>query len=130
MRYLFAIVAALAFFVTPSPAHAACNQAGMDQADFAGIYVSNIEQMRVEVFPCGGLLITWDNPYGRHQADYVSYERMESGGLIARHAGSYSPYGLDAAQNVMVKPAEPGYVQVATVSPYGDVKIYRLQKLR
>lgn len=129
MRRTVAVLCLLAVLLVPTPAHASCNQGGMDQSDFAGLYVSNVEQMRVEVFPCGGLLITWDNAYGRHQADYVSLRRMEGGGLIARHAGTYSPYGLDATQNVIVKPAEPGFVQVATASLYGDFRVYRLQKI-
>ena len=130
MKPLIVAILALAFVLTPSPAAAqGCNQGGLDQSDFAGVYISPAHQMRVEVFPCGGLGITWDNAYGRHQAAYVSIERLEGGGVIGRRMDGYAPVTLDNANGVIVKPAEPGWIEVMTFSPYGDMRVYRLAKL-
>jgi hypothetical protein len=116
-RLLAALIAAGVMLVTPfleAPvAHAqACATQAFRQYDMAGVYTSASQMMRVEVYP-------W----------YYSVQRLPGGGIGMRVYPD-SPEKLDSAQTLGIKPAEPGYIQVITVSPYGDILgIYRLQKI-
>jgi hypothetical protein len=133
-RLLAALIAAGVMLVTPfleAPvAHAqACATQAFRQYDMAGVYTSASQMMRVEVYPCGGTFVMWDNSYGTHYAGYYSVQRLPGGGIGMRVYPD-SPEKLDSAQTLGIKPAEPGYIQVITVSPYGDILgIYRLQKI-
>ena len=129
-------IAAVAFIVAvllaavPGAANAQpCNQAGIDLADLAGVYISSAHQMRVEVWPCGGFDVMWDNPAGRHRAAYAAVRRFEAGGVLGQKMDGYAPVTLDNANGAAVTPAEPGWVNVTTASPYGDIRVYRLRKI-
>lgn len=134
MRVLTALALALVVVVAgagvaqAAPAEQLCDPAagGIAQHDFAGVYVSAVHQMRVEVFPCGGIFLQWTNPYGDHHAVYVTQRRLGDGTIIAEHARAER---LDGSYAMGLKPAEPGYVQLITADRYGsDVRIYRLRK--
>jgi len=141
MRYLLALILGLTVAFIPVPPTSAAPVAqecpvpgsyGFPQADMAGVYVSPQHMMRVEVYPCGGSIIVWDNQFGRHTSVYASVGRLPGGGIAMRGtmpdpmSGGY----LDNAYTTGVKPAEAGFIQVITISPYGDaIRVYRLQKL-
>jgi hypothetical protein len=76
------------------------------------------------------VLVTWDNQFGRHAAAYGVISRINGDFIIARGLVP-DPYGyLDNQTSIGFKPAEAGWVQLVTVSPYGtDVRIYRLRKM-
>jgi hypothetical protein len=119
----------LALLASPAPALAqgGCPPNGAT-ADMAGVYVSPESQMRVTVLPCSYVHVRWQNAYGEHEAYYAATQRVDTGGIIGRIVSG--DVGLDARQTIGVKPAEPGYVQVFTISPYGtDLQIYRLSKV-
>lgn len=136
MRFALAL-GLLLFLIPATPVQAQpssvtpdCPFVAYPQYDMAGVYVDPSIPMRVRVFPCGGVTITWDNLYGRHEAHYVTTQPLVGGGLIARgHEPDPRVGYLDGTSTVGVKPAEPGFVQVITVSPYGEiVAVYRLPK--
>jgi hypothetical protein len=108
-----------------------CYATAFRQDDMAGVYISPEVLMRVEIYPCGGSVVEWDNVYGRHAAAYSGRVRLAGGGIGARGMTPDPIVGyLDNTTTLGFKPADPGYIQVITVSPYGDVMgIYRLQKL-
>jgi hypothetical protein len=136
MRYLLALVLTLAAIATSAPSAGAeqtCPAAPLtfQQADMAGVYINMAGPMRVEIFPCGGSTILWDNAYGRHLAVYTSVERLTGGGVIARGFTPDPAVGyLDNCYTVAFKPGTPGTIEVYTVSPYGQfVGMYRLDKV-
>lgn len=136
MRYLIAFALTLAAIATSAPIAGAeqnCPQADATflQADMAGVYINMAGPMRVEIFPCGGSTILWDNAYGRHLAVYTSVERLSGGGVIARGWRPDAAVGyLDNCYTVAFKPGTPGTIEVYTVSPYGQfVGMYRLDKV-
>lgn len=138
MRYILAAFIALVFIlhagVQPASAQTGCpfdtRMAGIFDTQMAGIYVDPAAPMRVQVFPCGGVSILWDNPYGRHQAYYLSTDYLPGGGVVMRGYQPDPKVGyLDGAYTIAVKPAEVGHIQVVTVDPYGNfVGVYRLPK--
>lgn len=128
MRYL--LVLGLVLFLIPATPANAQGPCPFNTSDMVGVYVDPAAPMRVEVFPCGGVSVLWDNPYGRHQAMYVATGNLPGGGLVTRGYRPDPVVGyLDNAYTVGFKPAEAGHIQVITASPYGDlVGIYRLRK--
>jgi hypothetical protein len=133
MRYALALIAVI-FALGPVAAHAQetpCPAGTLAQHDLAGIYVDPSLPMRVKVWPCSGVTITWDNPYGRHQAYYSMSMAVPSGGVIGHGRTPDPSVGyLDNATTLGVKPAEVGFIQVLTVDPYGNiVGVYRLPKM-
>lgn len=121
--------------IAPAPAGAAvvqCLPGAGTQHDMQGAYVSppgEPHQIRVDIYPCGGALVQWDNAYGRHYAGYGTVERVPGQGVIAT-ALPESAERLDSSYAIMFKAAERGYIQVITVSPYGELLgVYRLRKL-
>lgn len=127
-----ALVVAALLFVGPEPAYAqACPAGTLWQGDMAGVYLDPTLPMRVQVYPCSGVHILWDNAYGRHSAYYRMTIQAPGGGVIG-HGFEPDPHVgyLDNAYTIGVKPAEPGFVQLITVDPYGNfVGVYRLPKL-
>lgn len=108
-----------------------CRPGSFAQQDMAGRYESSM--MMLEVFPCGGSVVSWRNEYGAHEAVYFSVMRMPSGGLVAYGYAPDPVIGayLDSVTTIMVKPAEPQWVQVATITDTDQIqRIYRLYKTR
>lgn len=137
MRTLASIAAALALLLIPVPAEAQgqmlqpCAADETDTRDLAGSYVSPANRMRITVYLCGGTSVLWENEYGMHEAGYLANERTEAGGFIARVV-IFDPLArsLDGRNTIWVKPAEVGYIQAITVSPFGtDLRVYRLKKV-
>jgi hypothetical protein len=130
MRRL-ALLCALLLALIPSAAAAqGCQPGAFRQDDMAGQYVSFEDQMRITVFPCGGVAVQWSNPFGTHEAAYYGVERLPGGGIIARIAIP-DPYvrSLDGRNVIALKPAEAGFIQAITMGPFGDdFRIYRLRK--
>lgn len=95
-------------------------------SDMAGLYVSPESQMRVTVYLCG-IEALWANDDGTHRAEYTIVEHLHTGVLIGR---SFAGPGLDNRMTLGVKPAEPGYIEAFTMSPFmTDLRIYRLRKI-
>lgn len=135
MRTLHTLALLIALFalvpVLPAHAQADCEPVEVATADIAGVYESFEAQMRLDLMPCGTVDVLWSNEDGTHQATYVTVERMERGGLIAR---LFYPdplvHSLDGRNVVGIKPAEPDWVEAWTVGPFGDnLRVYRLQKI-
>jgi hypothetical protein len=115
----------------PTDPFATCAPGTFDQTDMAGRYESSA--MLVEMTPCGAIAVSWMNTYGEHYAVYLSAERLVGGGVVAYgympdpKLGAY----LDSAPLFAVKPAEKGWVQVASVTEDHYVQsVYRLKKTR
>jgi hypothetical protein len=120
---IVAIMLAFAFVITPSPA--AAQGCAFPQADMAGRYAGAPVLMAVDVTDCGGITVAWSNPYGWHRAHYATTERVPGGGLSAVGFVADPQVGwLDNTYEILVKPAEPGYVQLFTARGH-----YRLQKV-
>jgi hypothetical protein len=121
-----------------SPVHAvaaapaapvACQSGAFYQFDLAGVYLSPEHRMRLEMYPCGGSYLQWDNAYGTHYAAYASTIRLTGGGVGAVPMAE-SPSRLDGVGTVGFKPGTPGNLEVITVNAYGEVVgIYRLRKV-
>jgi hypothetical protein len=55
---------------------------------------------------------------------------MPNGGIVDTDAHGGRTESLDGRLTIGLKPAEPGYVQAITLSPFGDdVRVYRLRKI-
>lgn len=133
MRRLLIPVLAVLLLGIPAPAHAQTVQTGdcapgvPNALDLSGIYISPEWRMRITIYPCG-VAVLWANDFGMHGADYRLIERAEGGLLISRIAAP--GVSLDNRTTIGVKPAEPGFIQAVTVSPFGDdFKVYRLRKI-
>jgi len=115
----------------PATGGVTCRAGSFEQNDMAGVYESS--QMMLEVYPCGGSTVFWMNSYGEHQSVYLSVDRLPGGGLLtegympdAKHGGY-----LDSLRTLAIKPAEKGWIQVATITDDDHVhRIYRLMKTR
>lgn len=134
MRPILAAVILFAVAAVPAsaaPAEQGCQPGTFQQFDMVGTYVGTDGPIRIEVFPCGGATVLWDNAHGRHLAYYGSHERLPGGGVIANGLKPDPTVGyLDDAYTLGLKPAEAGYIQAITVSPYGEfVGFYRLRKV-
>ena len=58
----------------------------------AGLYISPEHQMRVEMFPCGGVYVQWDNYFGTQAEASIRVFR----GRVDRYLGR----GPDAATTI------------------------------
>jgi hypothetical protein len=132
----FTLLLLLAVLIAPATTYAesAHEQAGctwdaLRQDDMAGVYESAF--MRLEVYPCGGVYLRWINAYGDHSAAYGSIDRLSQGGVVAVGISpdpSTRLY-LDGRAMLLIKPAEPGFVQVASMDSTTDLGgVYRLAK--
>jgi hypothetical protein len=134
---LIALALAAGVAITPlaGTAHAApataCIQAGIDQNDMAGQYVSIEHRMRLTIYPCAGSELLWSDRYGTHEAMYQSVERLPNGSIIGVVAiPDPVVYSLDNRRAISIKPSDPGFIEVWTVGPFGDhLRIYRLRKI-
>ena len=128
-RYLLALT--LTASLAPA-AHAAplCSGNGAFwQGDTSGVYVSPEHAMRVEIFPCGGTYVQWDNAYGTHATAHTSTNRLTGGGVAASGMANAAPY-LDGLYRIGFKPAKKGYIQVFTLGAYDEsFRVYRLRKI-
>jgi hypothetical protein len=127
MKRTLIIAALIVAALVPSAADAApaeqCTRSATTQFDMAGTYRSGT--MYVEIFPCGGIYVEWDNAYGTHAASYDTATHASDGVIATLIDG----YGLDNQPGLVVKAAERGYVQVATVdTALNVVQVYRLRK--
>lgn len=133
MRFAAVLVALTAILALPhgAAAQALCQPGAFQQGDMAGVYESWESQMRLTVYPCGGTHLLWSNWTGTHEAGYVGSERLPGGGVVARVAiPDPMVRSLDNRNALAYKPAEPGYIQVITVGPFGEeISIYRLRKM-
>jgi hypothetical protein len=136
MRYLIAFALVIIAVVASAPTASAeqgCPAASLtfQQADMAGVYINAESPMRVEIFPCGGSTVLWDNAFGRHQAVYTSVDRLTGGGIIAHGFRPDPSVGyLDDCYTLAFKPGVPGTIEVYTVSPYGQfIGMYILRKV-
>jgi hypothetical protein len=121
---LIATLAALVAVLTLSPLTASAQECSFPQADMAGRYVGAPALMAVDLTACGGVTVVWSNPYGWHRAFYATTERVPGGGVTALGFVADPQVGwLDNSYAIIVKPAEPGYVQLFTARGH-----YRLQK--
>lgn len=133
MRY--ALLAVLLLLLVPAmPAHAQpapCAPGLLNTEDMVGVYLEPASPMRVQLYPCGGATVLWDNPYGRHLAMYTATDRLPGGGIVARGYRPDPNVGyLDGAYTIAFKPGEPGHLEVITANPYGElVGMYRLKQL-
>lgn len=126
---VIAAAVALAGTTTTADAQGYCKAGAFIQRDMAGVYASSYHQMRVEIYSCGGSYVRWDNQYGTHEAVYYSAGRLTGGGIAAMRA-DVGFEALDATSRIGYKPAEPGFIQVFTVTDYGEARgVYRLQKI-
>lgn len=106
-----------------------CAADAFRQFDMAGVFVSPESQMRVEIYPCGGIWVEWTNAYGTHAAAYYSTSRLPGGGVAAVPMTD-SPTRLDSVGTVGFKPGIPGTIEVWTVNQYAQVVgVYTLRKL-
>lgn len=106
-----------------------CARGVLDQSDMAGRYES--PYMLVVVSPCEIVQLAWMNAYGEHTAMYLSRDRLPGGGVVSfgfipdPKIGAY----LDSSVVFLIKPAEKGWVEVATITPTNEIQnVYRLQK--
>lgn len=131
MRTFAVVAAVVALLLGPIPAHAqaGCAPGVVRQDDMAGVYVNPESPMRVEIWPCGGSYVQWENAYGTHRAAYATYARFPSGGVVAVGMAGQGPY-LDDSYKIGFKPAEQGYIQVVTLGVYDETyRVYRLKKI-
>lgn len=129
---LIALLVLVALAWSPVPASAAaCAGGAFTTADMAGLYISQPNMMALVVEPCGAMRLTWDNAYGRHRATYQAMQTFDSGGYVGQGIANDSGVFLDGQTAMGVAPAEPGWIQILTISPYGtDLHVYRLEKTR
>lgn len=112
-----------------APMEQRCAAGAIVQPDMAGTYVSAVHQMRVQMYPCGGAYLEWDNQFGKHYAAYVTVQRVAGEGVVAVPLPE-SPEKLDNSDAIGFKAAERGWIQVITVTAYGETQgIYRLRKI-
>lgn len=121
----------LASITVGSASAQGCAPGTVQQRDMVGLYVSPSSLMRLELFPCGGAYLQWDNEYGRHAAAYSAVGAIGGGGYAA---DGYLPDPmvgyLDSCHRIGWKPAEPGYIQLVTIGDYMEqYRVYRLQKV-
>lgn len=126
-----AIIAALLALValSPSPAHAEAPCPGSpDTSDMAGLYLSQESLIRLHLTECGSVGVLWENAYGTHDVPYHVVDGLRGGGVVA--VTDSGGFGLDGRVSIGIKPAEPGFVQIITLSPFGtDLRVYHLAKI-
>lgn len=118
-----------AYAAAPYQPRTICNVEDFQQKDMAGTYEQR--DLLLIMYPCGSSLIAWTNAYGEHVSGYYSWDRVPGGGVVAY--GFYpdpeiNAY-LDTVRTIMIKPAEPGWVQLMTITDEDVIRrIYRLKK--
>jgi hypothetical protein len=139
MRHLklagIAALAAATLLAFAAPTYAAtaapCAYGAITQYDMTGVYWSAEWSAYIEVFPCGGTYIGWENNAGRHGATYVTTGRVRGGGYFLEGLQPADVGYPDSAYHIAFKPAERGYVQLITYDRFDNFfAIYRLLKLR
>jgi hypothetical protein len=141
MRYLrLAATIALALttilaatFLLPLPVEAApnCYTQYVPTSDMAGAYYAPDLSAYIEVNACGGVEIVWENSRGVHNAQYSSTSRIRGGGFFARAYSAYDGTYPNGAGMIGIKPAERGYIQMATFDQFANLTgEYRLHKIR
>lgn len=125
------LIVAVLLATAPGDAHAqACAPGALRLDDMAGVYVNPASPMRVEVFPCGGVYLQWENVYGTHRAIYYGTGRVAGGGFAAEGVRSERGVFLDDSFHMGIKPAELGYVELVTLGVYDETfRVYRLRKI-
>lgn len=125
------LLCALLLALVPSAAFAqGCQPGAFHQADMAGVYVNPESPMRVEMYPCGGIYVQWENAYGVHRATYYAMQRLPGGGVAARGITATAGVFLDDSWSAGFKPADVGYIQVITLGLYDEtIRMYRLKKI-
>ena len=131
MKRALILVALVIMALVPTPVSAApaapdpkCVPGATTQFDLAGTYRS--ATMHIEVFPCGGIYVEWTNGAGTHAAGYGTGAHASDGVIATLVTGD----GLDAQPGLIIKAAEPGFVQVASVdASFNLVRVYRLRKM-
>lgn len=129
---LVLLALAAASLVTPITANAApleqCAIGAWRQHDMAGLYVSAESQMRLEIYPCGGSYLEWQNAYGLHYATYATRGRLDGGGVVALPMDGFQR--LDNTPAIGIKPSTPGYIEIWTVTQFSElIGVYRLRKI-
>lgn len=119
-----------------TPAHAApvasppCYNTTTATHDMAGSYYAPDLSAYIEVNPCGGLEVIWDNASGSHVAWYMAIDRIPGGGFAAAAVEAIDGVFPNDAAVVGIKPAERGTIQLITTSAAGAVTgIYNLTKI-
>lgn len=106
-----------------------CGPGVYDQSDMAGIY--DEPYMHLEIQPCAVVTVAWVNEYGYHRAMYLTGDPLPGGG-IATYGYLPDPQiraYLDSTNVLLVKPAEPGWIQVASITNLNTIRrVYRLRK--
>jgi hypothetical protein len=115
--------------VQAAPTEQACAYDAFRQSDMAGTFVSSEYQIRLEIYPCGGSFMKWENQYGEHVAVYFGTNRLPGGGIVASKMPN-TLESLNGTDRIGFKPAEPGYIQVIPMDDYGNIRgVYRLKKI-
>jgi len=128
------LFAASLLFIAPTEAsaQAPCKTDAAVAFDMVGHYSSPDVGLTVDIYPCGGAFVEAYWNWGWHPLAYASQERLVGGG-IATAGISPSPYDggyIDNTPYLLLKPAEPGYIQAITLDPYWrPIRVYRLRKL-
>lgn len=128
------LVVAVLLALSPEAAYAqpaTCAPGRINTEDMVGVYIDPASPMRVQIYPCGGATVLWDNAYGRHLASYTMTTRVPGEGLIGHGYKPDPQVGyLDNAYTLGLKAGTPGTIEVFTVSPYGEfIAMYRLKKV-
>ena len=119
-----AVTALVPSVATAAPAEPQCVRSATTQHDMAGVYRASM--LYVEIFPCGGIYVEWTNAAGTHAAGYGTGAHASDGVIATLVTGD----GLDAQPGLIIKAAEPGFVQVASVdASFNLVRVYRLRKM-
>jgi hypothetical protein len=66
LRLILAIGVLFALAPSIASAQPGCMPEAIRLDDMAGVYVSPELAARIEVYPCGGVYLQWDNETGRH----------------------------------------------------------------
>jgi len=108
-----------------------CAGGEIDSRSMYGVYLADEYRLRLDIAPCGGVTVLWASPSGTHRAIYSGNEATPGGGFIARVIfPDPIARSLDNRNVIWVKPAEAGWIQVVTMSPFGDdLRVYRLRKI-
>src|SRR6266511_3783323 len=111
------------YLATAAPAEAApnCYTQYATTSDMMGAYYAPDLAAYIEVNACGGVEVVWENEMGMHDAQYYSTARLRGGGFFARAYSAYGGIYPNGAGEIGIKPAERGYIQMATFDQFGNV---------
>jgi hypothetical protein len=127
-----AVVLALSLFAWVPTADAAprpCPTDAVQAWDMSGVYES--QYMLLVVDGCGTAHLSWLNQFGEHRSSYAVVDTLPRGGYIAYGYAPDPGLGLflDNMPVLVIKPAERGYIQIASVE--SDVRtVYQVYRLR